>query len=50
MSYLIDVSFNSILNNNSEKQFSSISCQEIETNDINNVCSAQENDIEIQGK
>ncbi|XP_071632227.1 uncharacterized protein [Temnothorax longispinosus] len=47
-----DVSFNSILDNSAEKQFSSTSCkiQEIETNNVNELCLAQENDTEIQEK
>ncbi|XP_067207873.1 uncharacterized protein [Linepithema humile] len=50
--YVIDISFNSILNNNAEKQLPSTSCkfQEIKTNNVKNLCFAQENDTEIQEK
>jgi hypothetical protein len=52
--YIIDVSFNSILDNNAEKQFPSTSYkfqekQISKTNNVKNLCFVQENDTEIQG-
>lgn len=51
MYYVIDVSFNSILDNSAEKQFSSTSykIQEMKTNNVNKLSFAEENDTEIQG-